>query len=326
MNRYWHKLLEFETRDGINKFYKKRFNREISAEKVDEITSNFKQWREYFRSAEASDFIVKPLLQYYWVLALSRWLVLALRPWLRETQLIASHWLDIKNWPHVLSTKKFEELEIYIGKGSFSMLLDATDNKNFLKVNSSQVNWNSLLNKPNSGDKISLYQLMQYYPDLNSEFKSWTDEDLVYARLESFNIDEKTGIIKITLKNSIAEDKLEKLFPQEYCLERTHTKNIVSYNHSLNNWSPNITQKWDWAFDIWEACIVPVIWKDIWLNLICGMFAMSYVFWMLSRYYPTVWIWLQRGITGDRIYPFANRILEFINDKYPKVVLDFMDN
>lgn len=326
MNKYWHKLLEFETSDGISKFYRKKFNRDISTGKVEEIISNFKQWREYFRSAETSDFTVKPLLQYYWVLALSRWLALTLNPVLRETQLKASHWLEIKNWSHVLNTKKFEELEISIGNGSFWMLLDVTDNKNHLRANSSWVNWTSALNKPILGDKINLYQLMQYYPDLNSEFRSWTDEDLVYAILESITYDKITWTATVTLKNSITEDKLEKLFPEEYCLERNCSKNIVRYKHAMNNWSPNVTQKWDWALDIWSACIVPVIWKDIWLNLISGMFAMSYVFWMLSRYHPTIWIWLQRGNTWDRIYPFANRILEFINDKYPKVVLDFMDN
>ncbi len=55
------------------------------------------------------------------------------------------------------------------------------------------------------------------------------------------------------------------------------------------------------------------------------MFIISYVFGMMARYYPTAWISLRRGEKGDKIYPFVYRIMEFIDDKYPKVILDFLN-
>ena len=51
----------------------------------------------------------------------------------------------------------------------------------------------------------------------------------------------------------------------------------------------------------------------------------SYVFGMLARYYPTAWISLRRGDKGDKIYPFAYRIMEFIDEKYPWVIIDFLN-
>ena len=66
MNKIWNELLEFETRDLVDRFIQKRYSREINANRVQQITSNFIQAREYFRSAEDSNFTVRHLqFQYY---------------------------------------------------------------------------------------------------------------------------------------------------------------------------------------------------------------------------------------------------------------------
>jgi hypothetical protein len=321
MNRDWNKLLEFETRDLVERFVYARFERKPNAAKVQEITSNFIQGREYFKSADKSDFTVKPLLQYYGVLALSKGLILALNPSLSETHLKASHGLEIKNWKQILKSKDFEKLEIGIGDGSFSELINATGNYNYLRANSSGINWKSGLTKPKKGDTISLEQLIQYYPDLRTEFKSWTGKKLVYVVINGSQY--SAGAAAIKLQGKIIESDLDLIFPEKYCKNRTFKNQVLKYESK--NWGPNVTQRWDSPFNIGDACAIPVLKNDIGLNLISGMFMISYVFGMMARYYPTAWISLRKGEKGDKIYPFAYRIMEFIDNKFPKVVVDFLD-
>jgi hypothetical protein len=323
MNKDWNKLLEFETRDGIDKFVKNKFNRIINKENSNEIIANFNQGREFFKSALSADFSVRPLLQYYWVLSLSRWLILALNPWVREANIKPSHWLCIKNWDTILKDKNFWNLEICIEKGSFYELMKTTDNKNYLRANSNIINYECSLNPPSIWDILKLEQLIQYYPDLNYEFQSWTNQDLTFIGVDSISFD-TNGYPIIQLQKTINEEDLDKFFPKEYCIERICNDKTITYKNE--KWWPNITQQWDGTLNIWNVCIVPVLKNDIGLNLISGMFMISYVFGMMARYYPTAWLGVRRGEKWDKIYPFAHRIAQFIDEKFPKVVLDILSN
>lgn len=322
MNKDWNKLLEFETRDLVERFVINRFGREPNAAKIHEITSNFIQGREYFKSVNSSDFTVKPLLQYYGVLALTKGLILALNPKLSETHLKASHGLEIKNWKEVLKSKDFGKLKIAVGDGSFSELLNSTNNWNYLRANSSAINWKSNLNKPEKGEVILLEELIQYYPDLNNEFKSWTGKDLIYITLTSLQKSSE-NTITATFQGKVQESDLELIFPEKYCKNKVYKNLKLTYESET--WGPNITQKRASHFGIGDACVIPVLKNDIGLNLISGMFMISYVFGMMARYYPTAWISLRKGGKGDKIYPFAYRIMEFIENRFPMVIVDFLN-
>ena len=54
------------------------------------------------------------------------------------------------------------------------------------------------------------------------------------------------------------------------------------------------------------------------------MFIVSYTLVMMARYFPTNWISLRKVEKGDKIYPFVRRVLEFIQEKYPMTILDFL--
>lgn len=326
MNKVWNELLEFETRDLVERHVKRRLGGQPNAKKVQQITSNFIQGREYFKSAETSSITVKPLLQYYGVMALSKGLILFLNHLLTEDQLRGSHGLEIKNWKQIIKSKEFEKLEIAFGQGTFSELLNETKNGNYLRANSSAVNWYSHLRLPEQGEKITLGQLIQYFPDLDKEYQSWLDEKLKYGVIESFLIETPDNKLQVTLRGTVSKDIIDLIFPEEYCKNKTlqtGTSTIIKFDKA--KWYPNITQKWHGPFDIGDACVIPVLNNDIGLNLLAGMYAISYVFGMVARYYPSVWISLRRVETGDRIYPFALRILDFIHDKFPRQILDFLN-
>lgn len=323
MNNNWNELLEYESRDLIQRFYTKRFGRKPSDDKVPQIAANFIQAREYFKNAENASITVRPLLQYYGVMALSKGLILCLDANLTEAQLKASHGLDIKNWKLILSNREFEKLEITVGNGTFSELMRATENKNYLRANSSAVSWGGALNIPPAGTVVTLKQLIQYFPDLSREYHSWLEEDLNFAILKTLRrLDNESLAV---LEGNITDEAIDKFFPAEFCNEKTIKRGDATYVTYTNpNWSPNVTQRWNGAFGIGDACVIPVLQNDIGFSLLSGMHVMSYVFGMMARYYPSTWISLQRVEKGDKILPFVHRIMDFIESRFPLQILDFL--
>lgn len=328
MDKIWNELLAFETRDLVERYVKCKFNRELNKERTLQITSNFVQGREYFRSSENSSPTVRPLLQYYGVMALSKGLILTLDLLKTEAQLKSSHGLEANNWKKVIKERKFENLEIVIRDGTFSELLNVTKNRNYLRANSSRINYGSHLKTPKNGDILTLKQLIQYFPDLHREYYSWINEKLNYAILKSLKADNINKILNIELTGNIEQSIIELMFPAEYCpnLEVKRENNSTKVQYSINQFGPNITQLWHGAFNIGDACVIPTLPNDIGLNLLSGLYMISYVFGMLARYFPTTWIGIMRGEKGDKIYPFAYRLMDFIEEKYPLLVLDFLNS
>lgn len=328
MNKVWNELLEFETRDLVNRFIKKRYGKKLNTNRILQITSNFIQGREYIKSSKKSSISVRPLLQYYGVMALSKGLILSLDLMKKEENLKPSHGLNIKNWNNVLKNKDFENLEISIGNGTFSELLKATENKNYLRANSSEINYESQLKSPTINNCITLKQLIQYFPDLSKEYYSWIEEKLHFAIVDEIKVDVKNNKIKIKLVGKIDQKTINLLFPQEYCPTKSVKiiMNSTTIEYNRCDWFPNITQRWHGAFNIGDACIIPTLPNDIGLNLLSGMYITSYVFGMMARYYPSAWISLRRIEKGDKIYPFVFRVLDYIDEKFPRQILDFLNS
>ena len=68
----WEPLQRFESRDYLTKYYKQKHDRDLSEKRSQEIGASFIQGREYFTSALNASNLVKPLLLYYGITALSR--------------------------------------------------------------------------------------------------------------------------------------------------------------------------------------------------------------------------------------------------------------
>lgn len=327
MNRIWKELLGFETRDIVERFIQKRHNRTLNANRIQQITSNFIQGREYFHSAETADITVRPLLQYYGVMALSKGLILSLDISKTEHQLKKSHGLEITNWNQVLKNKDFENTQIKIYDGTFYELISITKNKNYLRANSTVVNYGSHLTPCKIGDTFTLKQIIQYFPDLKKEYGSWIDEELQMALVQTVKFLEEEKKMVIELSGIIDDKLIDLFFPDQYCKNKTvkKEKNKTSVAYGVCGWSPNISQRWDGTLNIGDAFVVPVLPGDIGLNLLSGMYIISYFLGMMARYYPTTWIGLKRVEKGDKIFPFVYQILDFISEKYPIQVLDFLN-
>ena len=87
--------------------------------------------------------------------------------------------------------------------------------------------------------------------------------------MEGVSLMEVGERIEVRIKHEISDELLDKFFPKEYCKGRVHEKNLIAYEKC--NWWPNITQFWYGAFNIGDACIIPVYKNDIGLNQLGGM-------------------------------------------------------
>ena len=330
MDKVWNELLVFETLDLVKRHVRAKQGKNLSTTRALQISSNFIQGREYFKSAERANITVRPLLQYYGVMSLSKGLILMLNNMsLTENQLKHSHGLEVKNWKETLASKNFEDLLIVVRRGTFTELLDATRNVNFLKHNSSKADYITPLSKPHQGYELVFKDVMQYFPDLHKEYELWLDKELVFAKLIELYFHAGDNKVLVHLEGEISQDNLGLLFPEKYCgqlemISRNRKETLFKYDR--NGWCPNIAQSSISFLDIGTCCVVPVLKNDIGFNLLTSMYLISYVLGMMARYFPTTWISLMRAEKGDKIYPFICRALDYIYDIYPKQILIFLNS
>lgn len=327
MRNVWNELLEFETRDLIERHFMLKHKSEVNAWKVAEVASNFIQAREYFESAKDAGFTVRPLLLYYGVLSLSRALILTLNPWVKEMTLKPSHGLEITNWSSILLTKEFEKLELKVGTGTFSELTFATENRNYLMANSDAINWCIGMIAPPKGCTIQLQQIYNSFPDLYKEYNTWIGKPIPFVILEALSHDGSKTKVKIR-SYGVTHELLDTIFPQIHCINRDirRGEGYIMISYEKSNLSPSFTQKWDGPMKvgIGEACVTPAINNAYGLNMISSMYAITYTFGMMARYYPSSWMALKRIEKGDKIYPLIQHALNFIEEKFPIVILNFL--
>lgn len=324
-DKSWNKLLEFETRDLVERYMKKRHGRSASARQVLEITSNFIQAREYFTNAKKSAISVKPLLQYYGVSALTRGLILAISPKTSEASMKPSHGLDAHNWRDSLSKKKFEDLTITIKNGTFYELLKATSNKTYFKNNSSAISWKIEFEIPKEGSKISFIDLIQTISDISEEYESCFEKKLSYVKLEKFKpITNSNEYEYVVQKYSNDEDAISKIFPKNDFGNtlKIFDNQIIATDKII----PQFSQRFYDNFNagIGEIVLTKAIDKEIQLNTLAQFYSLSFFLGMLSRYYPSDWISISRTEKGDAIYPLFIKAIELIENYFPLTVLEFL--
>ncbi|MBD2099785.1 YaaC family protein [Leptolyngbya sp. FACHB-261] len=328
MQKVWHKLIEFETRDLVERALERRHGRSPSARVINEVTSNFIQAREYYLNAEKSAITVRPLLLYYGVLALSRGLILALDIQLSESALKPAHGLEIKEWRGTLKNELRNVclLEIGISEGAFYDLLKTTENRSYFRGNCSEVNWMYSFDLPNLGTRLSFEDIIKCIPDLSEEYRIWKDKEFVASELKAFKSSEPEHHIA-TLKLPVEIEHLKQILPVVNWNILNIDVNQTEINVDLpKSYVPYFVQKLhDHDFvDIGDIYLVPPIQESVYLNTLSLYFSASYVLGMLTRYFPSIWISLGRVEKGDGIFPLINRLMSLIQNDYPQIVLDFL--
>lgn len=321
----WYSLLEFETRDITSRSYKDRHALELSASKAREISSNFIQAREYFRNASGADFTVRPLLLYYGVASLSRGLTLFLDPKSRETTLKQSHGLQVYDWEKQLASGLSEigNLRTRLTKGLFHDLLTSTNNRFYFRSNSSVVNWSIGARIPPTRSVFTLEEIAARIPDVSSQHSAWVGKPFPFIVMQSFQVDRANGIYRLAVGSRDAE-KVDIVFPASNVPGRSVVSDgdkIIVECSSVD--SAFFAQKVG-MFNIGEVVLYGPLNSHLYFTPLATCFMLSFVLGMLCRYFPTTWINISRTEKGDAFYPFATRLLDWIEETFPAMVVDVL--
>lgn len=324
-------LLQLENRDIVKKWFKKIHDRELSTSRAKEINAAAKQSAEYFRNAENASYSVRPLLTYYGVYALSRALVLLFKSQGGENTLKEGHGLGTDGWSNILvggdvSTHLAEigKLKVKSFKGLFSDLINETDNRITIHINSAGIDWGISYDMPEPELQFTLDEVLSRIPDLQSDLKELglTEKyvcvnSLAYTEANGFSCDVYGKI----------DDILDTYKKNGYqCISNGNSIKITCTSEQLNNYVPQFLHKYVQKVfgTIPSLYMVTPFEENVRFSEISIVFLMSYYLGMLVRYYPTHWISLIQGDNGDGYWPILNRAQNYVLQVFPELCMELI--
>ena len=76
--------------------------------------------------------------------------------------------------------------------------------------------------------------------------------------------------------------------------------------------------------DIGEVVLYGPLGSGLYFSPLAACFMMAFALGMLCRYFPTTWINIARTEKGDAFYPLATRLLDWIEESFPAMVVDIV--
>jgi YaaC-like Protein len=336
----WAELSLFESRDLVERKFRERHERYLSAEKAREIVSAVAQSREFFRSAAAAADLVRPLLLYYGVLTLSRALILFLQPAHREATLKPSHGLSAVEWGQHLSSgvQNLPTLRIRFEGGTLSELAEATHNRERTLIwvapypNRGLFSQEGSITYP-SGFELTAKDVLGRLPDIAPLYEE------IFAELPScmpafvFHLSASTHTdVDVFPLNGrlITEGDLRQTFGLN---DVTEFRQATQHNFKRPelHWSwriPHTTEQelkaalphvaMDSKGDTYCVRQLP---NGVRMSTLSLLFAAAFIAGMLARYYPTHWLSLLGRQKGDISLPLLRETLKTVESRYPELVL-----
>lgn len=329
----WQQLFSLESRDIIQRWFNRIHGRELNVRRAREINATSKQAREYFKNASNSDYSVRPLLTFYGIVSLSRALLLLLKPNGGEESLKGSHGLDTVSWSNVLSgelsvgLKSLGELKVKTCSGLFTEFIKQTDNRIYIHVNSSGVDWKLNYEIPELGQEISLLDLFSRIPDLEMDYKNISNEKK-YADVHEMTYSTENGF-----KARVRSDSFNNF--KEYYQKLGYTIDckglwceVIYNNENFSNNLPLLIHTYiQKTFNsIPTLFIAEPFPGNVNYSQLGITYITAYFLGMLVRYYPTHWISLIQGDKGDAMWPLMNRAQHFVENTFPELVAELIND
>ena len=333
MKDTWEILAFYESRDLLHRTYEEIFGQSLSSNKVEEITYHLAQGREYFSSAKQSALLVRPLLLYYGVLALSRALILFLDYSKQERGLKHGHGVDIPNWKNVLhrepkeqSIDKLAELKLKFVKGTFTDLSQATKNEEyaeFVWINPYRIWQENGTTELEPGYEITLKEVLARIQDIEYLFTvTFREPSCCYPAIirgtsEQLSVHVSSEHVRrnLGLPNMDILSKCEicKIFP----MFRDAKQDVDgAYRFGGSESCPPIRNDQQRnAF-----LVAPLSNGDV-LSSLSFLYLISYATGMLARYYPSQWGRLMHGSKGDWLFPLIKSVLTIVEERFPELTL-----
>ncbi|WP_405201668.1 YaaC family protein [Dokdonia sp. LLG6352-1] len=327
----WQQLLSLESQEVVKKMFLKIHGNELNTKRAKEINSSAKQAREYFRNASLSSFSVRPLLVFYGVSSLSRSLTLIMKKRGGEERLTAGHGITTEDWSNELSgdlntsLKKIGNLKVKTTSGLFTDFIKETDNIMNCHVRSSGIDWKLNYSKPPQDHIITFSQLLSRLPDLQQGFNQLS-EDALYTNINGmtfsteagFNCKVRTSSLK-PFKDWFSENGYEVLEAGDWTTIKSESENFESNSPQFVH---SYVQK---TFgSIPSLYLSKPFEPDVCYSQLGITFLSSYYLGMLVRYYPTQWTQLINGGSGDDYWPTINRLLGYIEQAFPELVIELI--
>ncbi|MBI1929607.1 hypothetical protein HYR99_35840 [Candidatus Poribacteria bacterium] len=338
MKDTWEILAFYESRDLLDRTYKERFRRKPSSSKLAEITYHLAQGREYFSSAKQSALLVRPLLLYYGVLALSRALILFLDYQKRECALQEKHGLKISNGKEVLhknekeqGIKQLTELKLKFEEGTFTELSRATKNGE-----QAEFVWGRLYRlwqrngttELEMGYEITVKEVLARIQDIAYLFEATFKERSrcypakILGSSEQMFIHVSSELLKenLELPNMVlpSEREIREIFPSLRDAEQDSRGGFkVTGGESCKNIDlPPIRNDRHGS----QFLVAPLSNGHV-LSSLSFLYLISYATGMLARYYPSQWGLLMHGSKGDWLFPLIKSALSVVEERVPELTL-----
>lgn len=338
----WAHLSLYESTDLVKNLFNKRHGRELNSGKAQEIVSAIAQGREYFSAATNAGLLVRPVLQYYGVLALSRGLILLLSSTFRETSLPQSHGLTTSGWGEKLTQKRPGELPVVVTSGTFLSLMEHT--KNF------EMPW--VFTGPYPNKLI----LARHYPTHTLTNTQITFEDVLSREPKLREIFEKTfnknasnylsfifaigpELVDVDIFPGVhglpADDILRQqlTIPARSEITQSYQHNFVPtlgharyrlYQPSGSSCLAELPQ-FENTSEVYSALISPLQ-NEIHISKIGRYFLLAFFLGTLSRYHPTYWLGIMQGRqNGDFIMPAIREIMSIIQDDFCTLIMSELE-
>jgi hypothetical protein len=337
----WKNLAVFESSDLVRRLYKRRHNLELNAGTAKEITTALAQGRQYFAELRSVGELARPLVLFYGVMSLSRAAILFLKPGTREESLEQGHGLTAHNWKQTLSggIKSVPDLQLKVAAGTFTELANATHAIDRVVVHAAPYP-NTIAVKTTSktdlsaGWSMTLRDLLGRIPELHNIYEETFDEFPYCRRVFVFLLAGpgpfQTTIDTLATRRGLpTEEQVRldlKLAPAEQLTKHPNHNFLGAIEH----WS--VQQQRQSLQDILDhlpylindsqgnVFVVPLIHQSSRLSKLLMLYATSYALGMLGRYYPSRWMALLTGGSGDFSYPLLAEASRVIEDVFPQML------
>jgi hypothetical protein len=329
-SKHWATLSNYQSHELVRRDYQRKHGREANAAHTKEICSPFIQAQHYFRAASLADRTVYPLLLYYGVVSLSRGLTLFLSAGLREAALSASHGLSVRDWQSVFSKNNPDVANLAIrlnSRGTLIELIDATGNRSLLRSNSSAVNVKYIHGRDAGDNDLTFGDLLSRLPDITDQYVRWKERpgslkiEIKAVNGEAEFVIRKSTSVNRAIANSIFQDTDVK-FKEE-------RDDVILYQgpDSLAA-APRLTDRvMGTAFDagIGDLYVTRRFSNNFDISKIALTFSISYIVGMMARYNPTQWLSIIHNQRNDGAFPTIYSALDFVENMYPRMVLDYLE-
>lgn len=303
----------FESAELVHDFYSGHHESKPAPDLARSIVASFRQGRELFDAASNMDPLARPIVQYYAVASLCRGLTLTLRPQASESQLAASHGLTIRGaWPNDPA-----DIVLRVTKGVFHDLTVATGGV-VLRHGTSRPGTGIRISPVIPGQQFTFRDLVTLLPVLDVHVRQWLGVAVPRVNVKKVEVDDVAGQAVWSFSGP-GTDRLKDAFGcPEAKIDGDQVRAPLDYQ-------PQIAQRIDGnMFGIGDVALVRPIHPTLRLGPIAAYCAVSYVFSMLARYRPSMWLDIWSARTGDRLMPLVLAFLDDTQARFRERIVDHL--